>query len=230
MKNLEFLAENGQKTMGRQLIELLTFGYIRELEKSLDVNLIIPDEICKVILLFYPALAKFDWYNEACFDVSDDGTIIKGKKGCAGFFVYAEHFGTNGYKKGVHCWSLKCIAASNCYRYFGIYSKRKRKYLDLSKSGKGGGYKHKDQELETYLNGGYNNWLVGEIWTVVLDCESWNVYWFRNNALHEKGKDQGRYWILFCGTALCIGKISLSNCRNSTTDTQTPKKQHQMSV
>eukprot|EP01084_Bolivina_argentea_P033256 61537_1 len=165
------------------LREYLISGYVRELETFMD--LVIPNVITSEILSFYPRLAKFDLYNKHKFKLEEDGCIIKGTGGCSGYFIYPESFNTNGYNKGIYVWSIKCHNATSCYRYFGIYSKRKEEYLTLQKSGKGGGYAHSDDELCAHLNGGYRNWKKGQIWTVKLDCNNWKISWYNGKELHH---------------------------------------------
>ena len=66
-------------------------------KKKITLHVNIPNGIIEIINIFYPKIFHFDSYDKTSFDLSEDKTIICGKKhdkwesgNCVGFTVHSE--------------------------------------------------------------------------------------------------------------------------------------------
>lgn len=184
------MATNNKK--GQQFKELVD-GYIRRM--SDENSLIIPSVINQIIFDFYPKKRNIDEYDADKYIVSDNGTVIKGKGSCSGYFVYPNQH-KDGMDKGVHYWSMKCIECVGCYRYIGIISER----LGISMSKVETSVKLSEDSLQKYLfPRSSGHWKIGSIVTIRLDCNKWNIRYQHGDDVPimkdiKKGK---RYFFAF---------------------------------
>lgn len=74
--------------------EMLVFGYMKKMEKTMDLFYEIPEGIYDLILLFYPRMFRFENINIAGVDISKNGLVVTKKEGIIvnlkfGEFLYA---------------------------------------------------------------------------------------------------------------------------------------------
>ena len=183
--------------------ELLIHGYIHQLERDYNVSSIIPNEIYGVIIAFYPQLLKFELFDSQRFQLLDDGYQIKGKSGtgCSGYTIYPECLVVDGYKKGIHFWSVQLLGDVEndyyCYHSVGIVAnKRNEKWCNsasehwpITDSASEHPRKEKQPSSQiSWYNGHENDWNRNEIITVKLNCDEGFVVYYENDE--EKRKDQ----------------------------------------
>ena len=189
--------------------ELTVCGWIHEVEKALKLNLNIPSEIINMFISYYHInLLRFDLYDETKYDVSKNGLIIRGKTdinntnqsclNCIKNLVYAESPINDGYKEGVHTWSIKCIDGKNCWRRLGVVDERN---LGLFKNQKGW---EGDNDREIF-HGGWLYWTKGTVLTARLDFNKNEIVFFRDGEMVPfsaeslnkiTSNDKGYYFVL----------------------------------
>lgn len=157
---------------------LLISGFTRHLVREHQL-LQIPAAICQLIESFYPKIRPVVSWNDTKYLVTNCNYTIKGIADCSGYLIFPENNNGQGFKSGVHYWSMKCVNCVACYRYIGVmYDHRlpdqRDMFLSLTKKEtdklfNSGNVRH---YLFPQISGGWN---VGEIATVKLDCDHWKI-------------------------------------------------------
>ena len=187
-------------------LELLMSGYIKEMEKELELYMIIPAGIARIMIIFYPALLyKFGDFNKGQFLLNDEKTILKGLQHwegtCNGHLVYADlgQYNDIGLNKGVHLWSIECCAAvvSGCFLSIGVTTEKNDKLINEWKNPQNSFDLYADSlALDTSIPGhlhwfdqgfysywkGYGHWNQGEVMTIKLNCDDWNVTYYKDGT------------------------------------------------
>eukprot|EP01083_Nonionella_stella_P106817 308608_1 len=136
-----------------------------------------PEETCDVFnvkprKLVFKVTEGFGIYNETHFVVSDNGKTIQGRGGSC---QSSPAFVAQGYKTGIHSWSVKRVGAPYCYCNIGITSCERKTPVGsfFCRNGGLGGH--------SYYENNPASWQADEVVTVTLDCEKWEVHFFKNN-------------------------------------------------
>ena len=159
----------------REQFELLAFGYINSMEKSLQLSMNIENGIKNLVTYFIalPKLFRFDLYHPHKFSLSNDKRVLKGKSnGKNSYLVYAEcnDSKNEGFMMGIHYWSIKLHAPSQCC-YIGIKSKRVKTWCYEQ-----WGRKPHEGGLYYYVNAALTK---SKIFTVKLDCNNWKISYYQ---------------------------------------------------
>ena len=151
----------------------------------------IPKGIIKIIYKYYPKLLRIELYDKTIFDVTCNGTIIRGTNKCSSYMLYAQQpvliDRSNDNYKGIYYWSVKNIlnidAGSYCYHSIGI----KSIYNESATKYGGGHFYYRNDETCYWYQGYYNNWNYNEILTVKLSYNDWTATFY--NGLKEVQKN-----------------------------------------
>eukprot|EP01084_Bolivina_argentea_P148609 259776_1 len=145
----------------------------------------------------YDNIRYFDIFNKQKWKISNDKCNIIGIDdiGFGPWFIYGENK-LNGYKKGIHIWSVKCIYGSKQCQYKGIgVISEMNKELTV----------YECQEWGLIGFGSYYSyydsiWNDGEIITVVLNCNQWNVKYYIDckQVKSQKIKANKSYYFALC--------------------------------
>lgn len=207
MKNVSFEAT---------VADCLVCGFLRHEEDNLCLFMAIPNGIYNLIVGFYPKLMRFEHFSPGHHTSLNDGYEIKGNgDDCGGFLVYPETTYPEGYRKGIHYWSVKLLSPGRCYRSIGVVSGSKR-HLDALE------VPHHYWPNEWMENGdictdlccsddGYDiefeypvvdedfHWKEGDVMTVKLDCDNDIVSYFKNDLKARSNaieKDKAYFFVL----------------------------------
>ena len=182
--------------------ELLVDGYVRKIEHLYKVQNSVNDAAPIIVSYVAPLLLLgLDLHHQYKLNVSEDKLTLRGNDGNnhQSYLIYAEcdNYDNIGYNKGIHCWSVECIAYYEnlwSFNLIGIKSERKRPwvYEKWTKVHEGGLYYHLDNGL------GKMHWPSNTI-TIRLNCYDWTLTYF--NGLLEIQKDyikpnQAYYFVL----------------------------------
>ena len=183
----------------------------------------VPMGISQIIYELYPILLfTFGEFNTDYFEVNEDGTIIKGKEGmtCNGFLIYADlgQYNDAGLNKGVHTWSIRNLIESStgCHLSIGVTTEKNYKLINE--------WKHDYNEIDlffadvpvqpSWINEGYNSywdgyvnkWSQDQVITIKLNCDDWNVTYYKDNKEIKKDKiepDKHYHFALLCCCRNC---------------------------
>ena len=211
-----------------QWVELLTFGFIHECENSQQTSISIPNGIILYIINYFPVLYKFGLFDKKIFAVSEDKLFLKAlNQSCSGYLIYADLYEKNGtgLNKGVHYWSIKLVDVNGfCYRSIGITTAKNEQIIEQNADY----FVGQNQVAETagyhyYYDGTHNlEWLKNDTFTIKLDCDNWNVSYYKNSELKRQDeiKCNENYFLVlsFCGHPDCT----------SLQIVETPPEIHQM--
>ena len=139
----------------------------------------------------------FGIFDNEKWMISENGLIIEGIDdiGLGPWFIYGDNI-ENGYNKGIHAWSMKCISGSlQCeYKGIGVISEKNEDWTTYE-CDKWGliGY----GTSFSYYDGLWEN---DEIITVLLDCNNWICKYYKNNhqIKVQKIKPNKSYYFGFC--------------------------------
>ena len=196
--------QNDKRTDER--IEYLIYGYIHNLEKNYNFYMVISKDIYNTILLFYPTLIKFELFDSSHFELLNDGYEIRGKEGdCKGYTIYPETLNMNGFSKGIHFWSVKLLgidfaddfeddfAENYCYHSIGVVP-NERKIEPLSNHSDEWQYEYdkingiQKSTSTSFWSGNKCGWNRDDIITVKLNCNEWNVEYYKNDEFKRNDK------------------------------------------
>ena len=194
--------------MSAEFVNLLVFGFIHELEKQSILFMLIPTEIYQTIISFYPILARFELYDSRLYELLDDGYGIRGLcdeeytpkdikdiEGCEGYTIFAEVLIADGYKKGIHFWSVKLIGKEMerwyCYHNIGVIANERDVEL-LCKPTNSWPENIYENDTTTSCLVHYKSsdhdvvWPKGVVITVKLNCDEGYVEYYRDNEFFRK--------------------------------------------
>ena len=196
--------------------ELLIAGYIREHNNALDLFMIIPNGIGGIMHDFYPVLVfRFGDHKAGAFEIDDEQLSIKGANpqfmewACNGQVIYAELGSeySNGLKQGIHYWSVKNVNPNQprCFASIGVATEKNGEIIDTE---------HLDHWIGTGCNSfhqGMTNWPSNHVKTVILNCNEWNVTYYRNEKIIQKDAIEPNQNYYF--TMICCGRVQCTNLR-----------------
>ena len=203
-------------TQGKVQLELLISGFVRKHEDKLKLFMIIPVGITQIMHRFYPLLLfKFGDFRSHMFTVCPDRLILKGADVtatnlyCNGHFVYADlgQYDDIGLSQGIHSWSiqrlLKSIDTSNCFCSIGVTTEKNDEIINIFSHNGSKPHAHwmeeKSNSCHSYYEGCRKGWKSNEIITVKLDCNDWNVMFYRDKEeiRRDKIKKGKSYYFAF---------------------------------
>ena len=179
----------------------LVSGYIKQQEKELKLSMIITLDIVQLIIKIFSMSSMLfcEELDEELFTLSKDKTLLKIKTSddFSNFMIYAdpgEEY-QDGINRGVHFWSVKAIEENwkakyvSCTRAMGIITEKKMTEITNIN----------DESVYGVGFGEFNFWKVNEIFTVKLDCNLWNVTFYRNDEMIEMMDiKKDKYFIALC--------------------------------
>ena len=156
---------------------LIIDGFIRIKNKNWKLNLC--KDINNIILMFYGSPRYFARYNPNEFKVSDNNKIIKPIGGQSSppwnYMIYPS---PNGFKNGIHQWSVKYISNSRTdfFRSIGVTPFMNQKWIS---DGVGYSVWSTEDKQGSYLNGWKGDkWPKGSTILVVLNVDLCLVEYF----------------------------------------------------
>ena len=197
---------------------LIVYGYARKLQRKNNLMYIIPQEIIHLILQYYDSKV----FGVHCdkFKLEINRSVIKGTTAkCNEYIIYgsSESYGIKqkydkGYKKGIHFWSIKCHNAPNCYHGIGIMNKKE--FILCQNSHLYNYYAMKQKIKYIYIYPPSNTsvlpWNIGEIITVKLNCDEWNVSFYSESKLIYTQKIRKQTYYFF--VRLCAKTTTNFEC------------------
>ena len=162
-------------------------------------------------------LLKFEVFSPLHFGVSNGGLDINGATrgdDCQGFLVYPESSKPDGYLKDVHFWSLMLLG-KYCYHDVAVVSRRKSvEQVKLPAKSLCGGHK---AYTASVFDGIRKGWKVGQILTVVLDCDRGDVNYYIDEKLQVKQQDKIKkgkpYWFAMILCPRAATPTAANHCR-----------------
>ena len=208
-------------TSQSEKVKILIYGYARQIQRDHKLCMDVPDDIILFIFACYPRMYLFGSWNEEKFKVSEDRISIKGRSDCSGYMVFADLGDENlyGINSDVHYWSMQllmtqfyqenneelqdCIEDNHwCFKSIGVTTFKPEGTVKCSVNA----WLHGDENTYSYLNGiGPLHWDFGDTMTVKLDCNQWNVSYYKNGDKKplkmDNIKENGYYYLAaaFCG-------------------------------
>ena len=199
---------------------LLICGYLRENEDELNLYMIIPTGIDKIMHDLYPVLLfKFGDFRDGAFQLSQEETVIKGKMppsydddgdvfygdSCDGFLIYADlqQFNDIGLINGIHVWSIRKLTKwSSCFASIGVTTDKSVKLVNE--------WRHDGNSRDHWIDksGSFNSfftgcgqWETNETITVKLDCNDWTATYYKDEKEIKKDEieaDKSYYFTMLC--------------------------------
>ena len=164
-------------------------------------------------------LKRFDVFSPLYHRVSNGGLDINGIKteiksrDCSGYLVYPQVSDPSGYSREIHCWSVMAMPSNSrqkCYLILAVVSRRKPvdeigATAGTNKRGdKWTPNPHIISECSRSDIRGHQQRNDGEIFSIVLDSDDGQVYYYLNDLLVKEDiiKRGKKCWIamVLCGT------------------------------
>lgn len=162
----------------------LVYGYIKNSTNEYHLFMNIANAIIEVIYSYYQHL-KFNYYNKKAFDVSEDGTVIRGNRylACGAWTAYISSPGNKGFNKGIHYLAIKNMKndKTECFRNIGILSQRNEMIITDNILSTWDKY---DKIIAScYI--GRDKWHYNETISLELDCNEWTVTYWKDDDLFK---------------------------------------------
>ena len=187
--NDQIKTKTGKETIFYNQAEYLVYGYINDAAKEYDLFMRFEPGITQIIYKFYPRLLRFNYYNKERFNVTEDGTIIRGSQiaPCDAWTVFLESPDNKGFNTGIHYVSIKNIneTATQCFRNIGIITERNEDIINNHSWTRWTDLKGDEQPVESFFEGRYK-WKYNEVLSMKLDCNKWTMTYWKDDTLLKK--------------------------------------------
>ena len=171
--------------------ELLICGYLRNEEKDDEYSMNFWSGLNQIVLKYYPKLMSFCMYNSTHFVCEKKGKSIQGKGNtCNAFTIYIGYdtFMTDGFDEGVHYLSVQNNnheGSGQCIHSIGVISEKQTKYVMSDKYALLPFYFVPNTDLN-YFEGFPNHWVKGEVITIKLDMNQYEIVYYKNARFQYK--------------------------------------------